>query len=241
MVSTRLDGSAARSARKRRLYSSVAIGAALVVFAGFSRTFYLRSAFGSPELSLLKIVHGAVMSAWFVLFAAQSWLIEARHVRLHRRVGVGGAAVAGLVLIMGTTLALASARSGYAPLGASPLVFLAFPLMEMVLFGALFTTAIVLRDRGAWHKRLMLVASLALLTPAIARLPIEAIQRGGPVGFVGLTDALIGACIVVDTLVHRAVHRAFVIAFGVVFGVQLATAVLAHTGAWAIFAKWLIS
>ncbi len=240
MASTPLDARIARANRKRRFYTAVAIVAVLVVFGGFARTFFLKSAFGAPELTLLKIVHGIVMTAWFVLFALQSWLIESGRVRIHRRVGLGGIVLGGSVLILGTTLAIASARSGYAPLGATPLVFMAFPLMEMTLFATLFTTAILLRDRGAYHKRLMLIASLAMLTPAIARLPVDFIQRGGPPVFVGLTDVLIAACIAFDAIAHRKLHRASVVGFAVVVGVQVVTVALVHTDAWLAFGKWLI-
>lgn len=54
---------------------------ALVVFAGFAPTYYLKAWLGTPTL---VHVHGLVMSVWFVVFATQVWLLESHRIRLHR-------------------------------------------------------------------------------------------------------------------------------------------------------------
>ena len=77
-----------------------------VVLLGFARTYFLKGLFGAPSLPLLLHLHGAVMTAWFLLFVVQAALIRARRVDLHRLVGVAGAAFA-LVLL---PIALATAR-----------------------------------------------------------------------------------------------------------------------------------
>lgn len=43
--------------------------------------------------------HGFVMTAWFLLFGAQTWLVEAHRIDLHRRLGVLGA----ILSVMTTT------------------------------------------------------------------------------------------------------------------------------------------
>src|SRR3546814_7527951 len=48
---------------ERRLYAAAAVVALALVFAGFARTYYLRSAFDGPPLTLLLYVHGAVMTS----------------------------------------------------------------------------------------------------------------------------------------------------------------------------------
>ncbi|MGZ5584430.1 MAG: hypothetical protein ACXWF2_15115 [Usitatibacter sp.] len=55
----------------------------------------------------------------------------------------------------------------------------------------LIASAIVMRKRGPYHKRFMLLASLAILTPAFARLPFDFIVKGGPPAFFALTDLVI--------------------------------------------------
>src|SRR5580704_4292383 len=95
-----------RRASGQRFYAGVAIGTALLVFVGFARTYYLKVLFGTPELQVLLHVHGLVMTTWFVLFFVQVRLIAVHRTALHRRLGVGGAILAGLVLVLSTMVVL---------------------------------------------------------------------------------------------------------------------------------------
>jgi hypothetical protein len=187
-------------------------------------------------------VHGIVMTAWFALFLIQVRLVATGNIRLHRKVGTAGIALALLVLAVGLQTGIASARAGVTPLPSiPPLVFLVMPVAELVIFGTLFGAAIAMRKRGPYHKRFMLLASLAILTPAMARLPFEFVRVGGPPAFFALTDLVILACIAFDTVKNRRVHPAFIIGFIVVIVGQLGRLAVASTPQWMAFAKWLVS
>jgi hypothetical protein len=119
--------------RTRRFFVGMAIAIAVTVFAGFSRSYFLKAYYGTPELSLLLHVHGLVFTSWVLLFLAQTTLVAADRTDLHRRLGVGGAVLAALVLIVGTTTAILRVKGGSAPIpGVPPLAFLAVPLFDMV-------------------------------------------------------------------------------------------------------------
>ena len=109
-----VDASAPHNA-ERRFYGLAALVAALIAFAGFARTYYLKGAFGSPALPGLVHLHGIVMTAWIVLFAVQASLVAARRVDLHRKLGIAGAALAALVVIVGVATAIEGARRGVTP------------------------------------------------------------------------------------------------------------------------------
>ncbi len=64
------------------------------VLMGFSRTFYLRPFGEWSPLSGPLHVHGAVLTAWFLLLFVRALLVQSWNVRLHRRLGVAGAVVA---------------------------------------------------------------------------------------------------------------------------------------------------
>ncbi|MCW5593501.1 MAG: hypothetical protein KIS74_15475 [Burkholderiales bacterium] len=223
---------------ERRFYGLAALIAALLVFAGFARTWYLGKAFDAPELPGLVHLHGVVMTGWIVLFGVQASLVAARRVDLHRRLGMAGAFFAALVVVMGIATAIEGARRGISP-GPPPLVFLAIPLGVILVFGALVAAAVANRRRPDWHKRLMLLATISMLTPAIARLPIEALHAGGIVAFFAITDLLAIACIAWDTARNRRLHPAFL--RGAIFLVasQPAMLVLAQSAAWQPVARWL--
>lgn len=239
MVSTQLDIATGRMGGERRLYTWAAVIAALVVFAGFTRTYYLKGAFGTPDLSALKHVHGLVMTAWFTLFLVQVRLVATGRTPLHRRLGALGAILAVLVVIVGTAAALVGARNGATP-GPPPLVFLAIPLGDMVVFAALVSAAILYRKRGDFHKRLMLLASLSILTAAIARIPLDFLQAGGLPAFFGATDLLILGCVAFDTVKNRRLHPAFIAGVLLVIGSQVARFLIAGTPQWMSFARWLV-
>jgi len=222
------------------MYFPAALVAAFIVFAGFAPTYYLKGIFDVPDLTTLKHLHGAVMTTWFSLFVAQAWLASDGNLRLHRRLGIAGVFLAMVVIAVGMQLGIVSARAGFSPLAAIPaLVFLAMPVGEMVAFAGLFAAAIALRKRSDWHKRLMLAASVAMLAPAFARMPI--VTDGGPPAFFGLTDLVILGCIAFDTATHRRLHPAFALAFTWIVAIQVGRLLFSQTALWLEFAGWLVA
>lgn len=228
---------AVRTRRTRRFYVVMALAFALTVFAGFSRTYFLKLHYGTPALSVLLHVHGVVFSAWVLLFAAQTTLVAAHRTDLHRRLGVAGAVLAGMLLILGTTTAILRVRAGSAPIpGVSGLAFLAIPLFDMVVFAILAGSGLALRRRLETHKRLMTLATIALMSAPLARIPW--VFRAGPPGFFGLTDLFIVAMLVYDLATRRRVHPATVWGGLVLVASQPLRLMISGTAAWTAFAAW---
>src|SRR5690349_6990835 len=156
--------------RERVFYTGMAVAILITVFAGFSRTFYLRPYFQTQTLIPLLILHGIVFSSWIVLFITQTSLVAARRTRTHMRLGIAGGVIASLMLIIGTTTAIVRAK-GPSPIpGVNPLSFLTIPLGDMLVFGILVGSAFYLRRKPDVHKRLMLLSTIGILPAAIARL-----------------------------------------------------------------------
>lgn len=224
-----------------RLYAWFALLAGLTIFAGFARTLYLRSISGAPPLSTLLLVHGIVMTGWFLLFGTQVWLVESGHAKLHRRLGVLGAVLAVLVVYVGIAAAVDAGRRGVGPaLGVTPAVFMAIPLFDIPVFALLVGVALWHRRRGDVHQRLMLLATLGMLTPAIARIPLALIQDGGPPVFFGLAFAIVAACVAIDTFRSRRLHPAFLWGGALLAGMLPVRLFVSHTEAWTRFAGWLV-
>ena len=222
-----------------RFYIPVAITMIVIVFAGFAYTYYLKELFGAPALPGLLHLHGLVMTLWFALFLLQVSLIAAGRVDLHRRVGVVGALLAALVVVVGVITAITAARLGHTP-GPPPLVFLTIPLGDMLVFPALIGAGLFFRHRSDFHKRLMLLSSLSLLTAAIARIPVSFISAGGLPLFFGLTDLCIVTCVAYDTVKNHRLHPAFGWGVLVIVASQALRVMLAGTSAWVQFAAWLV-
>ena len=225
----------------RRFYVGVAVAVLITVFLGFSRSYFLKAYFGTPELSLYVHIHGLVFTSWVLLLLAQTTLVATGRTDLHRKLGVGGAVLAALLLIVGTTTAVLRVKGGgSSPIpGVPPLSFLAVPLFDMVVFAILISAGLVLRNRPDTHKRLMTLATIALMSAPIARIP--GVLRAGPPGFFGLTDLFIVAMLVYDLATRRKVHPATIWGGLVIVASQPLRLMISGTPAWLAFAGWLTS
>jgi hypothetical protein len=228
--------------KERRLYIWFAVLMPLIVLAGFARTYYLKGFFGNPPLpGLLVQVHGLVMTSWVVLFIAQVSLVARRRVRAHQRLGILGAVLAALIVVVGIMTAIAAAARGASP-GPPALQFLVIPLGDMLVFAILVGMALYWRrGRLDIHKRLMLLAAINLLAPAIARIPLGFIANGGALAFFGLTDLCILVCVAVDTIRNRRLHPAFMWGTIFIIAAQPLRLMLAGTGLWLRLATALVA
>lgn len=224
----------------RRLYILAAILTPLIVLAGFARTYYLKPFFNTPDLAgRIVHLHGIVMTAWVVLFVTQISLVATRRTKIHQRLGVLGGVLAALVVIVGVLTALYAAARGASP-GPPALSFLIIPLGDVLVFSILIGLALYYRRKLDVHKRLMLLAAITLLTPAIARIPFNFIINGGPLVFFGLTDLCLLACVAFDTFKHRRLHPVFLWGTVFVIAMQPLRLLLAGTDAWMGFAAALV-
>ena len=221
------------------LYRWGAAVAALVALVGFGRTFYLKAFFGTPTLTPLVHIHGLVMTLWVALYVVQTWLVASHRTHIHRRLGIFGALWACVVLIVGTTTGIVAAKLGHSP-GPPPLVFLIIPLGDMVIFGVLVSVGLWLRNKRETHRRLMLLATLGILTAAFARIQLGFIQNHLPLAAFLLTDFTVLAFVAYDSFKHRRLHPAFAWG-GLLILVSLPLRIwLSGTSAWMQFASWLV-
>lgn len=226
--------------RERFFYSGMAAAILLTVFAGFSRTYFLRPIFHPQPLMPLLHVHGFIFTLWIALFLTQTTLVARKRTRTHMRLGIAGGVLAVLMILIGTTTAIVRAKTVNTPPGfSSPLVFLTIPLGDMLVFAILISAAFYFRLRADIHKRLMLLATIGILPAAVARLPFDFILQYGPIAFFGLADLFIIPCLVWDIATRGRPHRATVLAAALIVISQPLRLVIGNTHAWLVFATWL--
>src|SRR4051812_905978 len=112
-------GRLAERRSQARFYVGMATVAALTVFVGFTPTFFLRGVLApvpqSAPLTPLLIVHGLANTLWIILFLVQVYLVASHRVALHRRLGMFGAMVAALLIVVNTMTAVDGLRRGVEP------------------------------------------------------------------------------------------------------------------------------
>jgi hypothetical protein len=235
----------ASSSRSRFfLYTTIAI--AVVVFIGFSRTFYLRGLF--PEAQELAasepifLIHGIVLSAWFLFLVLQAALVSYRKVALHRALGLFGAVISAGVIGLGIYGAAVAANrpGGFIGIEFSSEQFFIIPFTTMVFFGTFVALAVGYRKKPEYHKRLMLLATVNLLEAAIIRFPLAIIPAYAPLTSFGPALLFIVALGIYDRRTKGRVHRVTLWG-GIAIALSLPVAfLLSGTQVWQSFAEWLI-
>jgi len=229
-----------RKRRERLFFTGMAAAFVIIVFAGFARTYYLRTYFHPEPLMPLLRLHGLVFTSWIVLLITQTTLVATHRTGTHRRLGIAGAALAVLMVTIGTTTAIIRAKAFEPPPGvSSPLVFLTIPLGDMLIFAILVGSAFYFRRQVDIHKRLMLLATIAILPAAVARIPLAFIIKYGPLAFFGLPDLLIIPCLIYDIITRGRPHRATVLGGALIILSHPLRFIVGNTAAWLAFATWL--
>lgn len=227
---------------EHRFYGAMAAFVALAVFAGFGPTYYLRPLLGPPvPLSRVLHLHGAVFTGWIVLFVAQAALVSARRVDLHRKLGVLGAAWAALMIPVGAWAALHVAARATGPAAVDARRFLAVQAFDLSVFALLVAAGILLRRDPQSHKRCLLLATLSVLPPAVARLPFPPDLPGGIVTIFLLSYVAVLPLAWFDLRTRGRIHRATL--WGALFILASIPArfLLAASDGWLRFADGLMA
>ncbi|MEW6734389.1 MAG: hypothetical protein AB1489_23890 [Acidobacteriota bacterium] len=220
-------------------YTGMAVAIVIIVFAGFAPTYYLKSYFNTPPLIPLLHLHGLVFTSWLLLFFIQNVLVAAKRIDIHRRLGIVGAIIAGLMVVVGTMTAIIRAKPAENSTSESAaLIFLVIPLGDILVFSILVGAGLYFRRRTDIHKRLMLLATISILAPAIARLPFALLQAGPP-AFFGLTDLFIVVCLLYDLLERRRIHQATMWGGLIIVVSQPLRLMIGSTHTWLSIAHWL--
>jgi hypothetical protein len=231
-------------AADRTFYATMGFALLGAVLLGFARSFYLHSLFPAHPVPRepFFVVHGIAFTAWFVLLAVQPLLIATRRVDLHRALGVVGAVLALAMVALGLGgAAIAAARpTGFVGIPLPGWAFMIVPVVEILTFGVFVALAVASRRDGAAHKRWMLLASIAIVTAAVARWP-GVQELANPLVFLGIADLFLVPIAVHDLRTRGRLHP--VTLWGGLFVLlggpaQLA---LATTSGWHAIANALIA
>jgi hypothetical protein len=112
---------------------------------------------------------------------------------------------------------------------------LALGIFDIIVFSTLVSSAICLRKRVDWHKRLLLSATILLLGAPMVRIvvllgvhDISKIMLLWPV----MTDLIFVPCFLNDFLTRRKVHPAYFVGLGLIMMDQIAQPTVLALPAW---------
>jgi hypothetical protein len=164
-------GLAVRARTDDVFFSGMALLILGSVLLGFGRSYYFAGVFHAPLPNPLVHVHAAVFSAWILLLIVQTSLVSAGRVDLHRHFGIFGAALAGAMVVLAVLVATDALARGFKPPGSplDPKIFYSIPILQTAVFCVLIVWALRARADGPAHKRLILIATISLMAPAVNR------------------------------------------------------------------------
>ena len=226
----------------RWFFSGMALLILATVFAGFARTYFLAGVFRAHLPATIIHIHGAAFSCWILLLVTQVSLVSAGRVDIHRKLGLAGFGLASLMVILGVLAATNGLERGMAPPGFpfGAQTFYAIPLADMLMFATLVFFAYRARSKPAWHKRFILISTIALMDAPTGRPPFAAIT-GRP-----YMDSLF--CVVFllllvgyDLWSMRKVHRATILGGLFMVIVEQVRMPIGMSGAWHHFASWVLT
>lgn len=252
MVATTIDRSRVTPAN---FYVWMGLVCVVIAFGGFAPTYWLQLAPGTFAGPPLLHLHALVFSAWPVLFVTQAWLAARGRLGHHRAWGGFAIALATAMVLVGIATAVVAMEgrldAGY---GDRARAFLIVPLSAIGAFAVLFVAAIACVRHTEWHRRLLLLATIAVLKPAVARVFLLLHAAGGPGVRPGLGPPLpvinsVVVGLVVDLLVVVAIawdwrtrgrpHPAYLYGGAFLLLNEALRVPIAGTSAWLQFAESL--
>ena len=190
----------------RYFYLCMSLVLATLVIAGFSRTVNASLFHANPPRPLLLWIHGAAFSTWIVFFIAQSALVRARKVSVHRLLGWFGAGLAAVMVVVGFTVTVVMTRFDILVLQQKGVeAFLSIPFGDMIIFGSCIGLAIYWRKKPEYHRRLVFIASCQLMDAPIGRFDF---MFNHDLYFPAL-DCLIAVGMARDWVVDGRVHKVY--------------------------------
>jgi hypothetical protein len=138
----------------------------VVVGFGLNLTHYLHE---SPPVPKVVHVHAIITTIWLLILTMQVVLVEVDNVKLHRKLGwfAGGWAI---VLIFFAAVGELSWQAANLHTPSTTPAFLSIPFGNLLCFAVLITWGFLLRKNIAAHRRVIMLANLAISVAGFRRL-----------------------------------------------------------------------
>ena len=207
------------------------------VFIGFAHTYFLAGVFLAKLPSPLVHLHGALFSCWILLLIAQVTLVSVGRVCWHKRLGVFGMTLAGLLVLVGFATLISAVRRHVAP-GMSTEALFAVDVLQLSVFAVLVFWAFRVRRDGPAHKRLIILATVAILGPALSRWPFAFVFSSNFV-FFGILDSFLFFMIGFDLWSRRKLHRVTIWGSLLIVVMDFMMHPVAQSAMWRQFTAWV--
>jgi hypothetical protein len=212
-------------------FPAMALLILVIVVTGFAQSYFLAGMVRAKLPSAVVHVHGALFVSWIFLLMLQASLMALHKVKLHMTLGILGFILPPLMVIVGTLTLFGSIRRGQ--IDVPPEILLAGDLENLLIFIVLISWGMLAHRASAFHKRLMILGTMAITGPAIDRWGF------GLNVTLGVILALPLLILVYDLWSIRRVHRTTAVAFGMIATLIFTLFPVSRLGFWQQLISWI--
>jgi hypothetical protein len=198
------------------------------------------------DYPLIVHVHAVAFVGWLVLFTVQVALIRTGRADIHRRLGVAGAVLAAMMVVLGPATALVVAGGRFAATGQTP-EFLAVQFTDILAFTGLTAAGLLMRRIPVAHKRLMLLGLIYISDAGFSRFlngalaaPLGNGAWGEIAGLYLGSDLLMFGLGVYDLSTRGRLHPAYMAGVVWTIALQFAALILLGNPTWKALSLHLI-
>lgn len=224
---------------ERVFFGGMAVLLCIIVFIGFSPTYFRAGMLHAPLPSPILHFHGAVFTLWMVLFLIQAALISAKRVAWHRSLGIVAFCLPPIMIVLGVVAAIDALHRGVSIGPLDPATSLSIPLIGIAWFTVIIFASWQTRRRPDAHKRLILLSTIALTEAALGRFPWGRIGLPPAAGAVTGLGILILLLVVYDLFSLHRIHRTTLWAAPITFALGALAVPIGMTPVWHHLAGFL--
>jgi hypothetical protein len=213
------------------------------VLSGFGTDSFKHVSKFGLDYPLIVHFHAVAFVGWLALFTVQVGLIRTARADIHRRLGIAGAGLAAIMVVLGPATALVVDAGRFTATGRTP-EFLAVQFTDILAFAGLTAAGLLLRARPAAHKRLMLLGLIYISDAGFARLINGTIASPFSLGewgdlYLG-SDLLMLGLGVYDLATRRRFHPAYIAGVVWMLALQVTALRLLGNATWKAMSLHLI-
>lgn len=217
-------------------FSGMTLLLLVTFFIGFASSYYLAGITNAPLPGKIIHIHAIVFTIWMLLLVAQVSLTFINKVKFHRQLGIISFCYIFLMIPTGLMASVDTLKRTIAP-GIDELLFM-INITMLLAFTSFMAAAYKMKQNPAAHKRLILIANIALIFAGLIRWPFNLFFHNIP--FAARASYLFLLPLVLyDLWSMRKIHRVTLWSSILLIFVFELRFMIAKTAVWMDFVAWI--
>src|SRR5947209_7473832 len=203
---------------------------------------------GHPRFAapLILKIHATAFVGWLILLTTQVLLVRTRRTALHMKLGILGMVLVPVMAVSAYFSEIYTQR-WHLTQGKDNFAFFIVPVLDVLGFTVLATTALVFRKNPAAHKRLILLATTIIVGTGYSRWWGDGLAAAFGDGLGGMlvntyagADLILAGALGYDFWSRGRLHRVYEIVVPAILLSQITATLVYHSPAWLAVASDVI-